>query len=192
MNALLELRPPTPWGASRSVLAVHLHAFASPFHFCRVVHSVLGLSPTAFRGLARAPRNLRRCLSWSRIPAMNPLTTPELLGVVMIGPVRFVWAISFDQRDQSHECTESRLPRPERALLKLAPLVRLAQILAAAWLFAALTASTQGQPTVTLAWDPSLDGSVAGYRLYAGLATGSYSGGCRRGKRDERHGLQPD
>jgi len=59
--------------------------------------------------------------------------------------------------------------------LRLAKLLRLAYFLVAAWLFVALTASTQGQPTVTLAWDSSPDSSVTGYRLYAGLATGSYS-----------------
>ena len=38
-----------------------------------------------------------------------------------------------------------------------------------------LIPSTQGQTTVTLAWDPSLGAAIAGYRLYEGSASRTYT-----------------
>ena len=39
----------------------------------------------------------------------------------------------------------------------------------------ALAASAQGQSSVTLAWDPSPGGAIAGYRLYRGAASRTYT-----------------
>ena len=47
--------------------------------------------------------------------------------------------------------------------------------LGAALLLAALAASAQAQSTVTLAWDPSASPGIAGYRLYEGGASGTYT-----------------
>jgi hypothetical protein len=44
-----------------------------------------------------------------------------------------------------------------------------------ALIVAALTASAQGQGSVTLAWDPDASGSVAGYRLYDGVVSRAYT-----------------
>ena len=38
-----------------------------------------------------------------------------------------------------------------------------------------LAASAQGQSSVTLAWDPSPGGAIAGYRLYKGAASRTYT-----------------
>jgi YHS domain-containing protein len=48
-------------------------------------------------------------------------------------------------------------------------------VLVEALFIAALTASAQGQTSVTLAWDPSPDGAIVGYRLYDGVASGTYT-----------------
>jgi hypothetical protein len=44
-----------------------------------------------------------------------------------------------------------------------------------ALIVAALTASAQGQGSVTLAWDPDASGSIAGYRLYDGMVSRAYT-----------------
>jgi hypothetical protein len=54
-------------------------------------------------------------------------------------------------------------------------LLVLAHVLAVALLIAAPTASAQGETSVTLAWDPSPDSAVAGYRLYDGVASAAYT-----------------
>ena len=58
----------------------------------------------------------------------------------------------------------------------------LTRCLGAALLVSALTASVQGQNSVTLAWDPSPGSSIAGYRLYEGAASGSYTNVIATGK----------
>ncbi len=51
----------------------------------------------------------------------------------------------------------------------------LTRCLGAAILLVALTASAQGQNSVTLAWNPSPDSAIAGYRLYQGVASRTYT-----------------
>jgi hypothetical protein len=51
----------------------------------------------------------------------------------------------------------------------------LARCLGAAFLVAALIASAQAQNSVTLAWDPSPSGEIAGYRVYEGTASQDYT-----------------
>jgi hypothetical protein len=60
--------------------------------------------------------------------------------------------------------------------------IGLMRCLGAVLLVAALTASAQGQSSVTLAWDPSSDSSIAGYRLYEGAASRSYTNVINTGK----------
>jgi hypothetical protein len=54
-------------------------------------------------------------------------------------------------------------------------LLGLKRYLAIAVIAAAIGASAQGQSRVTLAWDPSPGGAVAGYRLYDGIASRTYT-----------------
>jgi hypothetical protein len=107
--------------------------------------------------------------------AMNLLATPELARAVMPEPSRFVCAISFCLRHQGQGCSQSQLDRPGHASGRLSRLLVLAHVLAAALIIAALTGSAQGQTSVTLAWDPSPDSAIAGYRLYDGVTSETYT-----------------
>lgn len=49
-------------------------------------------------------------------------------------------------------------------------------------IFAALTPFAWGQSSVTLAWDPSNSSSIAGYRLYEGIASRTYTNVIVAGK----------
>jgi hypothetical protein len=106
---------------------------------------------------------------------MSLLPTPELTRAVLPGPSRFVCRISFCLRHQCQGSSQSHLHRPRHAWGRLSRLLVLAHVLAAALIIAALTASAQGQTSVTLGWDPSPDSAIAGYRLYDGAASGTYT-----------------
>ncbi len=62
-----------------------------------------------------------------------------------------------------------------KALGRLSQRLGLTCRLGVALILAALTASAQGQSSVTLAWDPSAGSSIAGYRLYTGGASRTYT-----------------
>jgi sulfur relay (sulfurtransferase) complex TusBCD TusD component (DsrE family) len=53
--------------------------------------------------------------------------------------------------------------------------MRLARFLGVVLVLAALTASAQGQTSVTLAWDRSAGTNIAGYKIYYGVASRTYS-----------------
>jgi fibronectin type 3 domain-containing protein len=57
----------------------------------------------------------------------------------------------------------------------LSKLVGPARGLGALIIVASLTVSAQGQSGVTLAWDPSPGGAIAGYRIYDGVASRTYT-----------------
>ena len=54
-------------------------------------------------------------------------------------------------------------------------LLGLARCLGATLIAAALTASAQGQSSLTLAWNPGSGSAIAGYRLYEGAACRTYT-----------------
>ena len=58
---------------------------------------------------------------------------------------------------------------------RLSDLLGLSRCLGAALIAAALTVSVQGQSSVTLAWDPNPGSAIAGYRLYDGVASQTYT-----------------
>jgi hypothetical protein len=71
-----------------------------------------------------------------------------------------------------HRCRN----RYARAVLeKLFSFFGLKKYLGTALIAAAIGSSAQGQSRVTLAWDPSPGGAIAGYRLYDGVASRSYT-----------------
>jgi hypothetical protein len=79
--------------------------------------------------------------------------------------------------------SQARASRPGRqfqshlisaAIGRLSWPISLAHLLAAL-IVAALTASTQGQGSLTLAWDPDAGGSITGYRLYDGVVSRAYT-----------------
>ena len=54
-------------------------------------------------------------------------------------------------------------------------IIGLARFLVVVLVLTAFTASAQGQSSVTLAWDPSPGSAIAGYRLYEGGASRTYT-----------------
>jgi subtilisin-like proprotein convertase family protein len=70
---------------------------------------------------------------------------------------------------------EFQLHRASDAFGRLSKLLGLARCLGATLIVAALTASAQVQSSVTLAWDPSPGNAIAGYRLYEGVASRTYT-----------------
>jgi hypothetical protein len=58
---------------------------------------------------------------------------------------------------------------------RLSAFLGLKRYLGAAIIAAAVSSSAQGQSRVTLAWDPSPGGAIAGYRLYDGVASRTYT-----------------
>src|ERR1035438_560101 len=54
-------------------------------------------------------------------------------------------------------------------------LLRLTRSLGVVLVFAALTASAQGQTSVTLAWNRSAGTNIAGYKIYYGMASRTYT-----------------
>ena len=71
-----------------------------------------------------------------------------------------------------HSC---RGRRARAVLEKLFSLLGLQRYLGIAIIAAAISTSAQGQSRVTLAWDPSPGGAIAGYRLYDGVASRTYT-----------------
>jgi len=65
--------------------------------------------------------------------------------------------------------------RPRPVLCGLSKLFRQTVILGGCLSLITLVASAQSQSSVTLAWDPSPDGAIVGYRLYEGAATRTYT-----------------
>ena len=59
----------------------------------------------------------------------------------------------------------------------------LAHALTAALIIAAFTPAARGQSSVTLAWDPSPGSAIAGYRLYQGAASRTYTNVIAAGNR---------
>jgi hypothetical protein len=71
---------------------------------------------------------------------------------------------------------EFQLHRAIDPLGRLSKLLCLTRCLVATLIVAALSASAQGQASVTLAWDAaSPSGGISGYRLYKGGASGTYT-----------------
>jgi hypothetical protein len=107
---------------------------------------------------------------------MDVLRSPELTRAVMPESNGFVGMIWFRLRHQFERHSQSQLLRPDHALDRQSRLIVQIHVLAAALIIAAFAASAnQRQFNVTLAWDPSPDSSVAGYRLYDGVTTGTYT-----------------
>ena len=86
-------------------------------------------------------------------------------------PVAYDWFASRRNRGcrPSRVRGEVQLHRASDAPGKLCNLLGLTRCLGAALLVPALAASAQAQNNVTLAWDPSPDSAIAGYRLYEGV-----------------------
>ena len=61
------------------------------------------------------------------------------------------------------------------ALRRLGRLPGLAHVFTAALIISVFAPSARAQGSVTLAWDPSPGGAIAGYRLYEGAASRSYT-----------------
>jgi len=107
---------------------------------------------------------------------MDVMQTPELTRAVIPEFNGFVGMISFCLRHQFQSASQSQLQRPEHALGRRSRLIVQAYALAAVLVVAAFAASAnQRQFNVTLAWDPSPDSSVAGYRIYDGVTSGTYT-----------------
>ena len=89
---------------------------------------------------------------------------------------RVVGMISFCPRHQFQRHCQSQLQWSDHAPGRRSRPIGQALVLAAVLIIAAFAASAnQRQFNVTLAWDPSPDGSVAGYRLYDGVSSGTYT-----------------
>ena len=86
-----------------------------------------------------------------------------------------VCTTSFSLCHQHAGCSQSQLQRPCHASGRLSRPLGRAFVLAAALVIAALTASVQGQTSLTLAWDPNPSPAIAGYRLYDGTASRTYT-----------------
>jgi hypothetical protein len=107
---------------------------------------------------------------------MDVLRSPELTRAVMPESNGFVGMIWFRLRHQFQRHSQSQLLRPDHALDRQSRLIVQIHVLAAVLIIAAFAASAnQRQFNVTLAWDPSPDSSVAGYRLYDGVTSGTYT-----------------
>ena len=74
-----------------------------------------------------------------------------------------------------HPGREFQLHRASDTFGRLCKLLGLARCLGATFLVAALTLSARGQSSVTFAWDAETGGAVAGYRLYDGVASRTYT-----------------
>jgi sulfur relay (sulfurtransferase) complex TusBCD TusD component (DsrE family) len=84
-------------------------------------------------------------------------------------------AARFSLRHQRHAGGKFQFGPASYSPGGLSRVLGLAHGLAVALIIAALTGSAQGQTSVTLAWDPSPDSAIAGYRLYEGVASGTYT-----------------
>ena len=72
-------------------------------------------------------------------------------------------------------CRSARLPFSTQAAASLWRSLAPAPALRAAVILAVFTLPVRGQSTVTLAWDPSTSPGIAGYRLYQGNASQTYT-----------------
>ncbi len=81
-----------------------------------------------------------------------------------------------DRRCRSNlPCRARRPPNASAAAGGLSKLLGVVRRLGAALMLTALAVSARGQSSVTLAWDASPDSSIAGYRLYEGVASRTYT-----------------
>ena len=93
----------------------------------------------------------------------------------MLEPNQSVAATSISLRYQCQLCGEPRRPQSRRFSGRFNWLLGLRRFLAAVLIFAALTPFAWGQNSVTLAWDANTSNTVAGYRLYDGIASRTYT-----------------
>ena len=73
-------------------------------------------------------------------------------------------------------------PIPSSFIIHPSSFLLVGRTLAVVLIFAALTPFAWGQSSVTLAWDPSTSSSIAGYRLYEGIASRTYTNVIAVGK----------
>jgi subtilisin-like proprotein convertase family protein len=91
-----------------------------------------------------------------------------------VPPERHDW-VSSPRIRASGPNRKFQLHRVSDAIGRLSKLLGLARCLGATLIAAGLTASAQVQSSVTLAWDPSPGNAIAGYRLYVGVASRTYT-----------------
>ena len=91
----------------------------------------------------------------------------------MRGPKQSVALTATGTHSQGQGC--SQFDQPTNASGSRAWLLGSARVLAAALILAALTLAARGQTSVTLAWDPSPSSGIAGYRLYQGTVSRTYT-----------------
>src|ERR1035437_9956231 len=70
---------------------------------------------------------------------------------------------------------EPRPPRADNVAGWLSRIIGVTRFLGVVLVLAALTASAQGQSSVTLAWEPSSGRAIAGSRFYDGVASRTYT-----------------
>ena len=90
-------------------------------------------------------------------------------------PQRIDSSTSAQSHAQCHLSRQFFSSRANTAFALPSRLLSLASLLAVGLGLAALTPSLHGQPSVTLAWDPSASSGIAAYRLYEGGASRTYT-----------------
>ena len=106
---------------------------------------------------------------------MNLWPLPIPVRAKILEPTKSVPSPPIGTRQEDRNRTHFRLRRKNHLAGGVSWLCRLTRVMVAALTVAALTVSARGQSSVTLAWNPDAGTNIAGYKIYYGVASRTYT-----------------